>query len=151
MEKLFLENIRTILVRDLGKLIAEVQAYEHEEDLWALRGDISNSPGTLCLHVAGNLNHFVGARLGDTGYVREREREFTERGVSRQEIIARLGQTRSMVDEVLRSLPAEKVAAPYPEDKFPDKPDTAFLLIHLTGHLTYHLGQVNYHRRIGGN
>ena len=147
--KLFLSNIRYILMRDLDRLMAEVHAYENEADLWELRGDISNSPGTLCVHVAGNLNHFIGARLGNTGYVRDRPLEFSERNVSRAEIVSRLEATRRMVDTVLSTLPPEKVTARYPEDKFPETPDTAFLLTHLTGHLTYHLGQVNYHRRMG--
>ena len=71
------ETLIKLFKRDLGKLKEEVDSYQNEANLWIVTNDVSNSAGNLCLHLVGNLNHFIGAVLGDSGYVRQRDLEFS--------------------------------------------------------------------------
>ncbi len=72
--------LATFYERDLRKLIEEVNAFKNEENLWKITGSIKNSAGNLTLHLTGGLNHFVGATLAHTGYIRNRDQEFTKKG-----------------------------------------------------------------------
>jgi len=134
--------------RDLDRLIEEINNYDHEEDLWRRSGNISNTAGNLCLHIIGNLNHFIGAVLGNTGYVRDREAEFNSGRVLMADLIEQARSTKNVVVMVLRNLKEEDLQGIYPEDVFGYKMSTGYFLVHLLGHLNYHLGQINYHRRI---
>jgi hypothetical protein len=107
------DALRRILLRDLAALRREIEAYERESDLWTSPPGVSNPAGTLALHLAGNLRHFVGAQLGGTGYVRDREAEFQDRGVPRAVLLGRIADAVTEVDRTLRSLPASRLAAPY--------------------------------------
>ena len=71
-----LQTLSSFFRKDLSKLIGEIDLYKNETDLWKIKDGISNSGGNLTLHLIGNLNHFIGATLGNTGYVRERDKEF---------------------------------------------------------------------------
>lgn len=136
--------------RDLPRLEQEIAAYPTAAAIWLIPPGISNAAGTLCLHLNGNLNHFIGATLGNTGYVRSRELEFSARDVPREELIAGVQQTQSMINIVLKQLSQEELDKEYPL-KFSDSIlTTGHVLIHLTTHLNYHLGQINYHRRLVG-
>jgi len=145
-----------ILIRELDRLIRLVEAYPDEADLWRTEGSITNSAGTLALHLAGNLEHFVGAVLGETGYRRDREGEFGDRDVPREEIVRRIRACRESVHDTLREKTDAELLAAYPE-ALPASlggegvPATTFLT-HLTWHLGWHLGQIDYHRRmlVGG-
>lgn len=75
------EAVRLVLVRELEAFCREVEAFPDDERLWQTLPGITNACGNLARHVAGNLQHFVGARLGGTGYVRHREAEFSQRSV----------------------------------------------------------------------
>lgn len=136
--------------RDLQKLITEIESYPTEESLWKTVPGIANSGGTLALHLIGNLNHFIGAVLGKTGYIRNREAEFADRNVPRQKLNREIGDTLTMIATTFQQLTTEELEASYPIDVFGEPMKTAFFLIHLESHLGYHLGQVNYHRRIVG-
>ncbi len=144
-------DVAEILARDLGRLSEELQAYEREEDLWKTSPGISNSTGTLALHLLGNLQHYIGAVLGETGYVRDRDAEFSRRDVPRDEIVAEIERTREVVRRVVPSLDDARLAAEYPEEVGGRRMTTGYHLIHLVAHFAYHLGQVNYHRRLLGN
>jgi len=133
--------------RDLGKLYVEIESYTDEADLWKVAGNITNPAGNLALHICGNLNHFVGATLGGTGYVRDRDAEFAAKHISRSEILAQIDSTRSMIKSVISDLSDERLAETYPIEVFGSPMTTAWFLTHLTTHLTWHLGQINYHRR----
>ena len=61
--------------------------YKNEEDVWKIKEGISNSAGNLTLHLLGNLNHFIGATLGNTGYVRERDKEFSLKNIPRIQLV----------------------------------------------------------------
>jgi uncharacterized damage-inducible protein DinB len=141
-----LNDLKTLFQRDLQRLIDDLAAYPDDASVWALRGEIKNSAGTLALHLIGNLNHYLGARLGETGYVRQRDLEFSTRDVPRAELLTRLRETSVMVGRVL-DLPLE-VEAVYPEKVLGSEMTVGFFLVHLFGHLNWHRGQVNYHRRL---
>ncbi|WP_273007434.1 DUF1572 family protein [Chryseobacterium sp.] len=145
---MIIESLRSLYNRDLNKLKAEIEAYQYEENLWKTDKNISNSGGNLCLHLVGNLSHFIGAQLGNTGYVRHRELEFSLKDIPKAELIEKIEATTIIVDSVLSQLPEEALKEEYPLVVFEDKMTTDFFLIHLIAHLDYHLGQINYHRRL---
>ncbi|SIS92699.1 Protein of unknown function [Chryseobacterium ureilyticum] len=142
------ESLKSLYDRDLNKLKTEIEAYQNEENLWKLDKNISNSAGNLCLHLIGNLNHFIGAQLGNTGYVRHRELEFSLKDIPRTELIEKIEATIKMIDSVLPQLNEEDLKKEYPLIVFEDTMTTDYFLIHLIAHLDYHLGQINYHRRL---
>jgi hypothetical protein len=129
-------------------LIKEISLFENEKDLWIVTKGISNSAGTLALHLTGNLNHFVGNVLGNTGYVRNREAEFSDRDIPKKEIIEGIEQVKTVVQDTLESLTDVELNKIYPREILDSPITTEFFLNHLHGHLNYHLGQINYHRRI---
>jgi hypothetical protein len=138
--------IGAILVRDLRAVQRELNLYADEQDLWATPPGAPNAAGTLALHLAGNLQHYVGARLGASGYVRNREAEFARRDVPRSALLAELDAAIAAVETVL----AREAELP---DRFPEAvggwgTDTGDFLVHLVSHLGFHLGQIDYHRRL---
>ena len=142
------ETLAALFKRDLTKLYTEIEQYNSEEKLWATEQSIANSAGNLCLHLVGNLKTYIGAELGGFAYTRNRELEFSLKGVPKAELLAMVAETRTIVDETLRTLPATSLQQEYPLLVFTEKTSTEYLLIHLVAHLSYHLGQINYHRRL---
>lgn len=140
--------LQSLFERDLGRLKSEIASYSDEKNLWKVDKNISNSAGNLCLHLVGNLNGFIGAVLGNSGYVRNRELEFSSKGVSREELLNLLEATMDVLKDTLPKLTAEQLEADYPMIVFKDKMTTGWFLVHLATHLNYHLGQINYHRRL---
>jgi DinB family protein len=141
-------SIGGILVRELSTLKQEIEAYPGDADLWRVVPGISNPGGNLALHLAGNLQHFVGAILGGTSYVRNRDAEFSARGLSKAELVAEVSAAISAVEDTFRRLGPSDMAAEYPEPIAKVRLNTGDFMIHLASHLAYHLGQVDYHRRI---
>jgi len=84
---MFKKTIREIFIRDLNKLKSEIELYKNESDIWVIAKEIKNSAGTLCIHLNGNLKHFIGAILGGTDYKRDRDSEFTIRNISKTELL----------------------------------------------------------------
>ncbi|MCR4340040.1 MAG: DinB family protein [Gemmatimonadaceae bacterium] len=138
---------RILLARDLRALAREVDAYPNDELVWRTAPGIANSGGTLVLHLLGNLQHFIGAVLGGTGYVRDREAEFATRDLTRAELRRRIDAAAEAVDATLARLAPEQWEAEYPVPIAGRKVGTADFLVHLVAHLAYHLGQIDYHRR----
>ena len=134
--------------RELKKLIAELELFESEAALWAGAAGVSNAAGNLALHIVGNLNQYIGVRLGGTDYLRDRPAEFGSRDIPRHELIARVSATKTMLETVLVRLDAAQLEEIYPEEVLGYAMTTRYLLIHLYGHLNYHIGQVNYLRRV---
>jgi hypothetical protein len=134
--------------RDLQNLRKEIEAYENEDDLWLVRSEINNSAGNLCLHLMGNLNHFIGHHLGKTSYMRNRPLEFSDKNVFKEELIDKIEATRVMLKKVLPSISEKVLAQNHTEEFFGGHDSNEYFLIHLYGHLNYHLGQINYHRRL---
>lgn len=140
-----------IFDRDLAKLKAEIEAYENEGDVWSVEGEIPNSAGNLCLHLAGNLRHFFGAILGGTGYMRDRDAEFASKFVPRAQLVEEVEAATSDVRSVLEKITDEDLKKNYPIEVFGHPMTTEFFVVHLATHLNYHLGQINYHRRFLSN
>ncbi|MDP9958728.1 DinB family protein [Chryseobacterium lathyri] len=145
---MIIESLKSLYNRDLNKLRVEIESYENEKALWKTDKNIANSAGNLCLHLVGNLNNYIGAELGKTGYIRNRELEFSLKDIPRAELIEKITATIAMVDHVLSELTAEDLEKEYPVVVFQDTMTTGYFLIHLITHLDYHLGQINYHRRL---
>jgi hypothetical protein len=142
-----IEALIALYERDLEKLKAELSLYKNEDELWLLAEGISNTAGNLALHIVGNLNNFIGAKLGNTGYVRDRPAEFSSK-VSREVLHDQISETILMVQKTLKNLDITILETDYPEEVFGYKMKTDFFIIHLHSHLNYHLGQINYHRRL---
>ncbi|MBB6332534.1 putative damage-inducible protein DinB [Chryseobacterium sediminis] len=142
------ESLKSLYNRDLNKLKSEIEAYQNEENLWKIDKSIANSTGNLVLHLVGNLNHFIGTHLGNTGYVRHRDLEFSLKDIPRTELIEKVEATATMIDTVLSQLSDDDLKKEYPLVVFESTMTTDYFLIHLIAHLDYHLGQINYHRRL---
>lgn len=140
------DAVGSILDRDLQALRREVEAYPAEADLWRVVPGITNSAGTLTLHLAGNLQHFFGARLGRTGYVRDRPAEFSRR-VERAELFRQIEAAQAAVRTGLASLAPSQLTVDFPEVVVDARLITGEYLVHLITHFAYHLGQIDYHRR----
>ena len=134
--------------RDLNKLKTEIEGFTEEADLWKTGEGIKNSAGNLCLHLTGNLQHFIGSILGDSGYVRDRGAEFARKHVSRRELLLEVEETSAVLRKTLSKLNDKDFAKDYPVDVFGHPMTTGYFLVHLTTHFNYHLGQINYHRRL---
>ncbi len=141
------ETLTQLFARDFETLESEVFAYSTEENLWIKEPGINNSAGNLGLHLAGNLAHFLGAVLNKSDYVRDREFEFNGK-VGRDELINRIRDSRKSVRETLDNLTPEDFSKTYPLQPFGFEMSTEYFLIHLYSHFSYHLGQINYHRRL---
>ena len=147
MNASLLPELAKIFQKQLEQLEKEIALYQ-EELLWTIKPGIANSGGNLALHLVGNLNQYIGAILDRTEYVRNRENEFTAKGIRSSELIRMIRKTREMVIDVLNKLPETALEQEYPLIVF-DKPmSVQYFLIHLSSHLGYHLGQINYIRRI---
>lgn len=144
--------LKTVLAdfyeRDIRKLIEEINSFRNEENIWITYGSVKNSSGNLVLHIIGGMNHLIGATLADTRYVRDRDQEFARKGVERKVLVAQLEELIPMIKNTINNFSQEKMDAEYPI--FFDKPHTtnSYVLLQLLVHLNYHLGQVNYLRRI---
>lgn len=142
------QTLKKLFNRELNKLKTEIESYQNEANLWIVDQSITNSAGNLCLHLIGNLNTYIGATLGGSGYIRNRELEFSLKDVPRYELIEKIDQTIEVVNQTLDKLTVEEIATEYPILVLEEKTSTEYFLVHLTTHLAYHLGQINYHRRL---
>jgi uncharacterized damage-inducible protein DinB len=145
---MLLSYLSTIFTRDLRALSREILTYPDDETLWSTPTGVTNSGGNLVLHLTGNLRHFIGAKLGASTFRRDREAEFSQRGLSREELAAQVEETIAAIAETLPQLTSEQLAADFPEPVGRQTLRAEEFLIHLATHLTYHLGQIDYHRRI---
>jgi uncharacterized damage-inducible protein DinB len=143
-----IESIKSLFTRDLNKLKSEIESYQNEETIWKTDKNILNSAGNLTLHLVGNINHFIGAILGNSGYIRNRELEFSLKNIPRTELSQQIEKTIEVVNSSLEKLSEEDVKKEYSIEPLGYPMTTEYFLIHLVAHLDYHLGQINYHRRL---
>lgn len=143
-----LEEFIRLFERDIERLKVEINAYSKEENLWRVEHNITNSAGNLCLHLVGNMSHFVGKEMGGFEYVRDRDFEFKGKNVPKEELIALIEKLQGTVTVSLEGLDESILDKDYPLEVFGSKMSYGYFLIHLYGHFNYHLGQVNYHRRL---
>ena len=143
------QEIAALFRRDLLRLREEVEAFGDEAAcLWTVLPGVANSAGNLALHIEGNLREYIGRQLGGIAYVRERPLEFSTKDLEPSELSARITSLETMIPGVISALTGETLAATYPENVLREPLSTRHFLIHLHGHLTYHLGQIDYLRRI---
>lgn len=147
-EKEFLSSMAKLFDRDIARLEQEIFLYSDEESLWKVSGSIINPTGNLCLHLCGNLQHYIGHILGNSDYKRDRDNEFSSKDIPKEKLIGEIRNTRSVVGETLGKLDPELLPREYPVMVFDHPMTTLHFLIHLESHLNYHLGQLNYHRRL---
>jgi hypothetical protein len=140
--------IREKFLQGLEVLRDEINAVNADGKLWKTQGDIINPPGTLALHLAGNIQHFIGAQLGKTGYVRKRDYEFNARDLKLEELLAEINAARDAIIDTFNKIPDAGLASKYPIEFLGQKRTTTEVLFILYGHMQYHLGQINYLRRI---
>lgn len=145
---MLIETLKSLFNRDLNKLKTEIESYQTENQLWEIDKNISNSAGNLCLHLIGNINTYIGAELGKTGYIRDRPLEFSLKDIPKSELISKIDATILVVNNALDSLTEADLEAIYPQIVFEKEMTTGYFLVHLSTHLAYHLGQINYHRRL---
>jgi hypothetical protein len=143
-----IEAYQKLFIRDLKKLKVEIESYKNEQNIWRIEGNIANTAGNLCLHLVGNLNTYIGKELGGTDYVRNRDLEFSQKDVSQKELIQKIEQTIEVVDKSLAKLTDEVLEKEYALLVYETKSSTGYMLGSLLAHLGYHLGQINYHRRL---
>jgi uncharacterized damage-inducible protein DinB len=148
---MLIETLKMLFNRDLNILKFEIDSYQNETNLWKIESNISNSAGNLCLHLIGNLNTYIGAEFGKTGYIRNRALEFSLKDIPKAELLSKIEATIIVVNNALDNISDEDLKAEYPILVFQNKTSTEYMLIHLTTHLAYHLGQINYHRRLLDN
>ena len=142
------KELATLFRRDLAKLIQHIESFPDDESIWQVLPGVSNAAGNLALHLQGNLREYVGRQLGEISYVRNRPLEFSARGLSRREVCAQLTDLMNSIPLVIENLTDEQLESEYPEVVLETAISTRAFLIHLYGHLNWHLGQVNYLRRI---
>jgi len=142
------ETFIKLFERDINRLEREISAYTNEADLWKLQPGIANTGGNLCLHLVGNLKNYIGKNLGAIAYERNREKEFADKNIPKDQLLKSIIETKEAVLFTLSGLTAEDMAKIYPEEVLGSAMTTEYFLVHLYGHLNYHLGQINYHRRL---
>ncbi len=145
---IIVETLIKLFDSDLQRLEEEINLYQTEESVWKITGEIKNPAGNLCLHLCGNLQHYIGAVLGRTSYVRNRDNEFAAKDLTKSELIKEIQKAKQVVHDTLENIKPSILEAEYPEKVYEYSMTTAYFLIHLSSHLNYHLGQLNYHRRL---
>lgn len=141
-------HLHAVIRRDLRALRREVDAYPSDEAVWSTLPGIANSCGTLVLHLAGNLRLYVGHVIGGIAYERDRPREFAARGLPRAELLRELDAALDAIERALPQVSADVLASEFPLPIGSVRVNTQEFLLHCAVHLGYHLGQVDYHRRI---
>ncbi len=142
------ETLKAIFERDLNRVITELKHYNSEGNIWRIAPGIANSAGNLVLHLIGNLNAYIGKEIGKTDFVRNRELEFSQKDIARTELVAQLEHTIITIKNSLNLLTEEDFKKNYPIVVLSETTSNEYFMVHLVSHLNYHLGQINYHRRL---
>lgn len=140
----------TLFEQNLSKLTEEISQYPDDSSLWVVKEGIKNSGGNLCLHLTGSLQHFIGNVIGDSGYIRNRDAEFTLKNISKHKLLNEIENTKVAVKDALEQTSKNELAKNYPLPLNGETVTTEFFLLHMLAHLNYHIGQINYHRRLLG-
>ncbi len=145
-----LPEYKKLFVKYLDNLRKEISSYKNESDIWKLGGNISNTPGNLCLHLCGNLQHYFGALIGKSGYIRNRDLEFSRKNVPREELLGEIENAIKAVSAVFDKIDEQDLSKPFADNTFGENAANGDAILHCAIHFGYHLGQINYHRRILG-
>ncbi len=144
------KNLAVLFERDILRVKAELGLYTDEKKLWLTAPGISNAAGNLCLHLLGNLQHYIGGVLGGSGYVRNRPEEFSQKNIPAKQMMDDLDRVAALIGKTIHNLSPDQLEKEYPEKIFEHPMTVEYFLLHLLAHLNYHLGQINYHRRMLG-
>jgi hypothetical protein len=142
------QNLAELFRRDLTRLAQEIESFPDDDSLWRTLPGIANCAGNLALHLEGNLREYVGHRLGGIPYHRDRPREFSDRNVPRAELITRVKSLVPMVPDVVAKLTETQLDSIFPEEHWGAPRVTRLFILHILAHLNYHLGQIDYLRRV---
>jgi hypothetical protein len=145
---MFTDYLRRVIIRDVSSVRAEIAGYSNDAQIWATPPGMNNAGGTLVLHLVGNIRHLIGAQLGRTDYVRDRDAEFNSRNTSRSDLIALVDKAIADAEKGFAAIRDEDLDRAFPVDVGGVRLSTGQLLVHITAHLAYHLGQLDYHRRV---
>ena len=143
-----MESIKIQFISNLNSIKKEIESYPDDAGIWEIRGDINNAPATLAIHICGNLKHVLGAGIDNNGFIRNRDTEFSARGLSKEQVMNEIDLTIVMIEPVLDSLNSIDLEKPWPNDGFGEGQTIGSVLIRIGIHLGYHIGQINYHRRL---
>ena len=146
-----IKALKELFERDLNRLKVDIAAYTDEKIMWTTTGKIKNSAGNLCIHLVGNLKHYLGNGLLNNGYVRDRNFEFSCTFMEKKELLNQIDEAIDIVKKSLDQLSEKQLKDDFPIQIWTTKTGMAFTLIHIHSHLNYHLGQINYHRRLLDN
>ena len=144
----FAADLASFFRRDLLRMVEQIRAFANDEALWAAPPGITNAAGSLIIHIDGNLREYIGRQLGGVSYVRDRPSEFTTRGFSKNELLARISELCELIPSIVAGLSETQIEAVYPEDVFDSRMRTGEYLLQLYGHLNWHRGQLDYVRRV---
>jgi hypothetical protein len=136
-----------LFARDLARLARQLDAFD-DTHLWQVVPGVTNSAGNLMLHLDGNLREYIGRQLGRVDYTRDRPREFNATGLPRAELAASLAGLATLIPDLLENLAPSQWNELFPENVLGVPLTTRHFVIHLYGHLNYHLGQIDYLRRV---
>ena len=143
-----IEMYKSLFNRELEKLAKQIRSFELESNIWVVKGDVNNSSGNLCLHLVGNLNNYIGHKLGGTNYVRDRKFEFEGKDVTRVELLEMIEKAKSMITTTFDGLQDYSLDSIYPEKVLGYEMSSRYFITHLLSHFSYHLGQIDYLRRL---
>jgi hypothetical protein len=131
----------------LTKLKNEVISFKDEANLWKKIDGVNNTAGTLVNHLVGSLNFSVGTNIADNGYVRNREAEFADTNIPREKLVSGIDSLIVVIRTALENISEERLEKQY-QMEHQGIQNTRFYLIYFYGHLNYHIGQINYLRRM---
>jgi hypothetical protein len=141
-------EMATLWRREIHRLVEQIHAFPEDQGLWETRPGVTNSAGNLTLHLIGNLRTYIGRDLGGIPYERRRDLEFSERNLSRQELAAQVALLEKYIPQIVAGLMPDVLDQPFPELYQGELISTRQFLLHLLGHFNYHLGQIDYVRRM---
>ena len=140
-------DLARLYTRDLTRFMQEIEAFPSDESLWQTLPGITNPAGNLVLHLEGNLREYIGRQLGNLPYQRARNLEFSTKGITKQDLLVRIAELQRTIPAIIGSLTPGQLAFIYPEQVLGVPMTTQMFVIHLAGHLNWHLGQIDYLRR----
>ena len=141
-------ELTRFFLRELACLRRELEAYPDEDLIWHVPSGAPNSSGTLALHLSGNIQHYIGAILGGNDYARDRDAEFTTRGLSRADLLDHVAAAERTVSAILPQIHDSSLTEPFSEPMRGVTLSKREAFLHVAMHLAYHIGQVDYHRRL---
>jgi uncharacterized damage-inducible protein DinB len=138
-------ELAALFRRDLARLVQELKAFPEGPALWTVVPGVANSAGNLALHLEGNLREYIGRQMGQIAYTRDRPLEFSSKDIPAAELIARIESVAETIPGIVASAALETT---HPENVFGSPMTTGWFVMHLFGHLNYHMGQIDYLRRV---